>query len=131
MFAISMLKLSCGRQYRSDDLNGYAVCFGVAYGHSCPARLAVIGGKQQVGIIDEITVPNEHGAFRIYMTGRRSDVGQFKKQVVPRPVFLRPFTGLIVEWADHFQNNLRMLLAQFNDGSAANISIPKAPPEIK
>ena len=50
------------------------------------------------------------------MTGRRSDVGQFKKQVVPRPVFLRPFTGLIVEWADHFQNNLRMLLAQFNDG---------------
>lgn len=116
MFAISMLKLSCGRQYRSDDLNGYAVCFGVAYGHSCPARLAVIGGKQQVSIIDEITVPNEHGAFRIYMTGRRSDVGQFKKQVVPRPVFLRPFTGLIVEWADHFQNNLRMLLAQFNDG---------------
>lgn len=51
MFAISMLKLSCGRQYRSDDLNGYAVCFGVAYGHSCPAWLAVIGGKQQVGIM--------------------------------------------------------------------------------
>lgn len=67
MFAISMLKLSCGRQYRSDDLNGYAVCFGVAYGHGCAAWLAVIGGKQQVGIIDEITVPNEHGAFRIYI----------------------------------------------------------------
>lgn len=45
MFAISMLKLSCGRQYRSDDLNGYAVCFGVAYGHSCPARLAVYDGQ--------------------------------------------------------------------------------------
>ena len=75
MFAISVLKLSCGRQYRLDDLNGYAVCFGVAYGHGCAAWLAVIGGKQQVGIIDEIAVPNEHGAFRIYMTGRRSDVG--------------------------------------------------------
>ena len=58
MFAISMLKLSRGRQYRADDLNGYVVCFGVAYGHGCAARLAVIGGKQQVSIIDEITVPN-------------------------------------------------------------------------
>ena len=34
----------------------YVVTTSQFAGHSCPARLAVIGGKQQVGIVDEITV---------------------------------------------------------------------------